>query len=1038
MNTYRKRILLFFVLLTGFAIEQVQGQEISGDTIYVNAEAEIMVRFPSMPTFFNTIPSDAPYNFKTAGTGFTIISKTEKTKPAPLMVTEGGRNHKFLLVFKKNIDYNNDAEMDYDYSSTKKLEQHIRDVAAGRIPENKTAELAEKDDKKSKKSKKDKSDDNSAAGYYALLEEGDNNIRQKDFKAAKLNFEKAASIRPNDQIPKQRLEEVRIRLADQEKTAAQEINKQYVDVIATAKSNLNAKKYDKAQEAFKKALELKPGDIYAKHQLEKIDGLINSDNDKKEQKKLDDLYKGYISTGEKALKKNDLADARVAYEQALIIKQNDPVALSKLKVISDTEKKDREKADQETTYNSTIENADKLFKAGYFAEAKTEYNRALGFSKKTYPQDQIKTIDKLLIAEVAKEKESKLKNQKQKDVETEYNETIKAADKFFAAKDYTNATIAYNKALKIEKKPWPAEQLKAIQKITDQEEADKKAIAKKETDKQAKERKKQEEKENDAREKEYKTLMKEADKLFKKKDYDAAKAEYVKASALTNEKKPFEQIVAINKILDEEKAKVNAEKLRLEKENEINTQYTSAMAKADKEFDKGDYLKARKLYADAALIKPSEKLPKEKINQIETRLAEIAAAEKAKKDSIAAAKELEKKFVLAMSKAKSYLLKEDLVNAKDNYAEAARLKPREDEPQKQLNAIQTKLEAIAKAAEVDNKYDQKVVTADSLMILKSYETAITAYREALIIKPNQYYPLTQINYLSAEIRNQQKDKEDRAKLEAYQKEADQEQKYLAALKKGKQAVADKKYEEAKAAYTEVLSFRPDHEYALHMLTVIDFQMSKENIAKNKKNEDTKQTANEKKDKVNKTTDKPKAEPVAIPVTPIPYTPAELKTKYPDIDFANLPPEQPFNAEAVNTTENATMFRDMLAESPRLNLTDSKDKIKLTCQAINFEGSNTYVKFMVENNSKTDFLTGAMMLTWTKRSGNKIKLYPVYLFPAFLPIVTPGNQAVVIYVCKSYFINDNEKLNFEMSDRLNKIKLEIDISAKKYNEEEARY
>ena len=79
-----------------------------------------------------------------------------------------------------------------------------------------------------------------------------------------------------------------------------------------------------------------------------------------------------------------------------------------------------------------------------------------------------------------------------------------------------------------------------------------------------------------------------------------------------------------------------------------------------------------------------------------------------------------------------------------------------------------------------------------------------------------------------------------------------------------------------------------------------------------------------------------------------------------------------------------------------------------------------------------------MLTWTKKAGNKIKLYPLYLFPAFLPIVTPGNQAQVIYVCKSYYVSDNEKLNFELSDRLNKTKMEITIPGKKYGEEEARF
>ncbi len=115
---YRSLLLLLFFSTMGTS--HAQELNIEGDTIFVNTEAEIMVRFPTLPTFFNTVPSNAPYNLKTAGTGFTITAKAEKTKPAPLFVIEGGRNHKFLLVFKKNINYNNDSEMDYDFSTVKK------------------------------------------------------------------------------------------------------------------------------------------------------------------------------------------------------------------------------------------------------------------------------------------------------------------------------------------------------------------------------------------------------------------------------------------------------------------------------------------------------------------------------------------------------------------------------------------------------------------------------------------------------------------------------------------------------------------------------------------------------------------------------------------------------------------------------------------------------------------------------------------------------------------------------------------------------
>lgn len=971
----KSKYLFLLMLFLAACIYKVQAQEINGDTIYVNAEAEVMVRFPTLPTYFNTTPSNAPYNFKTAGTGFTIIAKSEKTKPAPLVVNEGGRTHKFLIVFKKNIDYNNDAEMDYDYSTTKKLEQHIRESAG-----NKQIVQATNDDKKSKKPKKGNEEENSSASYYVLLEEGDKNMKQKDYAAAKQNFEKAQKLRPGDQIPKLRLDEVKAKIDDD--------------------------------------------------------------------KKLDGLYKDYISSGEKALKKNDLAAARISYEQALIIRKDDATATDKLKIITSREKDETTKTLQESNYNTAVTDADKLFKAGDYEEARPAYEKALSYSKNKYPQDQIKKIDKIqgdLAAdkkaeELKKLKENSIATEKEKK-ETDYNNAIKTADKYFAAKDYSNATIAYNKALSIDKKPWPGNQLKEINRILKQQEDDnKKAIAKADTEKHAKEKKKQDEQEKQAREKDYKSAIQDADKQFKKKDYMAAKENYMKASLLTDKTYPQEQVTAINKILDELTAKENAEKLRLAKEAETDAAYNNNVKNADAEFNKGNYIKARKLYNDAATLKPSEKLPKEKLSLIQTTLDDLAAADKAKKDKIARDAEMKKQYVLTMSKAKSYYLTSDFEKAKEAYTQASSLMPGEEEPKKQLKLVEVKMEAVAKENAVNSKYERAISAADSLLILKSYEAALTSYKAALEIKPEEYYPHTQINYVNAEIKNSKKDNEAHAALDAYNKEVELDQKYQNALNEGKQAIADKKYEKSKKIYSEILTYKPNDEYAQHMVKVSEFQMQREAIAKNKqpevqKTETKEQVSTEKKE--SKVVEKKISDAEVIKAAPIPYTATELKEKYPGIDFTNLPPEQPFNEGAKNTVENATIFSDVIQESPRLNISNTDNKVKLTCQAINFEGTNVYLKFLIENKSKTDFLTGAMMLTWTKKAGNKIKLYPVYLYPAFLPIITPGNQAQVIYVCKSYYISDNEKLNFELSDRLNKTKIEITIPGKKYGEEDAR-
>jgi hypothetical protein len=126
--TLTKRYIFFFSLTFLLAGYKANAQEINGDTIYVDEKAEVAIKFPSMPTDRYTVPTDAPYNFITLGEGFTIKAKKKNTKPATLFVIEGKRTHRFFIVFKKNIDYNNLSEIEYDYSTTKKLKDHIKQV----------------------------------------------------------------------------------------------------------------------------------------------------------------------------------------------------------------------------------------------------------------------------------------------------------------------------------------------------------------------------------------------------------------------------------------------------------------------------------------------------------------------------------------------------------------------------------------------------------------------------------------------------------------------------------------------------------------------------------------------------------------------------------------------------------------------------------------------------------------------------------------------------------------------------------------------
>jgi hypothetical protein len=142
MMKYIKPCLFLCTLL--LICINVKAQSINGDTIYVDAKAEIAVRFPSMPSNFYTIPANAPYNIKTLSTGFTIIAKKKNTPPVPLFVTESKRTHNFILVFKKNIDYTNVKETDYDFSTTKKLKERVKQLETREKKYEETIEAADK------------------------------------------------------------------------------------------------------------------------------------------------------------------------------------------------------------------------------------------------------------------------------------------------------------------------------------------------------------------------------------------------------------------------------------------------------------------------------------------------------------------------------------------------------------------------------------------------------------------------------------------------------------------------------------------------------------------------------------------------------------------------------------------------------------------------------------------------------------------------------------------------------------------------------
>ncbi len=123
-----KEYLVFLVFMLLLINLEIKAQSINGDTIYVDAKTVVAVRFPSLPSNFYTNPPDAPYNLISLPTGFTVIAKKKNTAPASLVVIENKRTHNFIIAYKKQDDKGSASEMDYDFSTVKKLKEREKKI----------------------------------------------------------------------------------------------------------------------------------------------------------------------------------------------------------------------------------------------------------------------------------------------------------------------------------------------------------------------------------------------------------------------------------------------------------------------------------------------------------------------------------------------------------------------------------------------------------------------------------------------------------------------------------------------------------------------------------------------------------------------------------------------------------------------------------------------------------------------------------------------------------------------------------------------
>lgn len=581
--------------------------------------------------------------------------------------------------------------------------------------------------------------------YKDAIAAGDRGLNARQYETALAKYTEASGIKPNEQYPKDKIAEINSIIAKQQSDAANkaEIEKAYKEAIAQGDQQYNQKNLIEARTQYVKANELKPNEQYPKTRINTIDQLLAADKANGEK------YNGFIAVADKSFAQKEYASAKTNYQQALSIKPDETYPKQKIAEIDNLLAQEKTQKANEG-YAKFIALADAAFNKQDYTVAKDNYTQAAGFKpEETYPAQKIAEIDKIMAERAANQ--------------SKYNAAIAKADKLFKESKWADAQASYKEALAI----FPTEQYPQS-RIN---EIENKLLAMKNAEEQQK-----------ARDKAYADAVRQGDSLLNLKKYVDSKNAFNQALAVkAKEAYPKQKIAEIDKLLEQQKA--------------LDGKYINLISYADEQFSTEKYAEAKNNYNSALQLKPDESYPKERIAEIDKRLAEmkVAAEKKAKDDS---------QYNSLISQADAKFNAQSYTEAKTLYSQASAIKTNEAYPKQQIVAIDN---LLAKQADTESKYKQAITTADGYFNQKKYTESITAYNQALSFKPNEAYPKQKIAEAQGIINAENQKK----------------QQYSNLITQADNQFGQKDYTNAKTTYQQASQLMPNEQYPKTKIQQID-------------------------------------------------------------------------------------------------------------------------------------------------------------------------------------------------------------------------
>jgi len=351
--------------------------------------------------------------------------------------------------------------------------------------------------------------------YSDVIKLADENFKAKNWNLSLTNYTKASDIRPNEVYPKNKIQEVKNFI-----TQENAISKLYNDAMLSGGAYFDAKRYSDAISAYREAQKIKPSEILPAQKIKEIQSIIDAlatktldDQKSAANQKLssdEKIYLEKIKIADENFLKSQWPVARFYYIEASKFKQGDNYSLEKVDAC-DKMIDSGITAEKMQEYKNKTDKADEEMKAKNYSSARFYYRSASDILKwETYPQQQLKELDRM-VAEKLNASDQRL-----------FTENLNKADDAFNHKEYPVARFYYNKAIEISQSDQVVSRLKEIESIVNGSEAKKINAS-------------------------FDDCIKKGDEAVKQKNSSIARFYFQKASALKpNENYPKEELRKID------------------------------------------------------------------------------------------------------------------------------------------------------------------------------------------------------------------------------------------------------------------------------------------------------------------------------------------------------------------------------------------------------------------------------------------------------------------------------------------------------------